>query len=306
MRPFDRRPTDAQKSRWQGLESTKNAKKAIDDLLANGGKKPEELVSTDFTSAWRDDTWKEALKTSQDGLCFWCTVNPKKGNSSGQVDHIRPKTDVYRHVILKKRHNGQEDREKLPTGGLRPGYYWLAYDPDNLVFCCQKCNNNKTSLWPVNLWEEPADWKAPQQGVQETAPVLNPFDPQFNPFDHFQFDEFGGMHEVPGDERARATILLVGLDRPPYTDGRKDILRDLKTDLGALFKGGNPGPTDVDLMRRIADNCQWSSPHAAFYRVALRKLLHDRQCTWKRFKSLLGQSGVSLDILEPPHESWRE
>lgn len=306
MRPFDRRPTDAEKLRWQGLEQTKNAKKAIDDLLDNGVKKPEELVSTDFKSAWSEDTWKEALKASQEGLCFWCTVNPEDGNSTGQVDHIRPKTDVYRNVIIKKRRNGKEEREKLPKGGLRPGYHWLAYEPGNLVFSCQKCNNNKTSLWPVDLWEDPSNWKSPQRGAQETETVLDPRESNFDPLKHFQFDENGVMYEVPGDDRARATIVLVGLDKLPHAEGRKKVLRNLRLHLAALFKGGNPGPTDVEMMRRIADGCQWSSPHAAFYRVALRKLLRDRQCTWNDFKGLLAQFGVSLGIPEPPDESWRE
>lgn len=302
MRPFDRRPTDAEKLRWQGLEQTKNAKNAID----NGVKKPEELVSTDFKSAWTDAKWKEALKTSQDGLCFWCTVEPKDGHSPGEIDHIRPKTEVRRGVFRKQRRNGQEYLEKLPKGGLHPGYYWRAYDPDNLVFVCSRCNRNKSSLWPVDLWENRADWKAPQQGVREIEPVLDPFETDFDPLKHFQFDEFGTIHEVPGDARARVTILLVGLDQPPYTDDRKKLLYDLKTYVGAIFRSGKPDPVDIEFMQRVANRCQWSSPYAAFYRAALRKLLHDRQWTWGDLVSLLGSYGITLPVTEPPADSWRE
>lgn len=306
MRPFDRRPTDAEKSRWLGLEQTKKAKKDIDDLLANGVKKPEELVATDFTSTWSEHAWKEALISSQDGLCFWCTVKPKGGNSSGQVDHIRPKTNVYRNVVITKPPNGKVERKKAPAGGLRPGYHWLAYEPDNLVFTCQKCNNNKTSLWPVDLWEDPANWKSPQENVPETDLVLDPRESDFDPLKHFQFDKNGVMYEVPGDDRARATIVLVGLDEPPYTEAREEILRELKTDVANIFRKGKPDDVDIENMQRVAKRCEWSSPHAAFCRVALRKLLQDRQWSWGDFVGLLNSYGISLAIPEPPSESWRE
>lgn len=301
MRPIARRPTAAEKARWQGLESTKKAAKKITDLLANGTK-PEELKSGNFENAWTDGKWKEALKTSQDGLCFWCTIDPEGGNSSGQVDHIRPKTNVYRNV----KGNGPDERQKLPEGGLRPGYYWLAYDPDNLVFVCQKCNIGKSSLWPVDRWKDPTDWKAPQQGVTETEAVLDQFQQNFDPLKHFQFDEFGAMYEVPGDDQARATIMLVGLDRSPYVELRAKILLELKNDVANIFRQGKPDPVDIENMQRVANRCAWSSPHAAFCRVALCKLLQDRNWSWGDFVGHLNTEGITLAIDEPPADSWRK
>ncbi len=304
------RPPDAAKSRWRTLERTMNAKKTIDDAIANG-KKPEELESKDFKPAWSEDTWKEALSTSQNGLCAWCSREPKEGGSSGQVDHIRPKSEVYRDVIINPPRNGHIKRERhLPQ--LHPGYYWLAYDPDNLVFCCQLCNINKSSFWPVEPWRTPnapASWKPPSQGVQELELVLDPFDPFFDPLKHFQFGKDGAMFEVPGDRRARATIDLVGLDKPPFTEQREKVFITLETDLRSLirlFDSSNTGADDTGLAQRMANRCQWSSPHAAFYRVALRKLLQDRKWAWNDLFAMWNLYGISTSIPEPAADSWRE
>ena len=53
----------------------------------------------------------------------------------GDVEHYRPKAG-YR-----------QDAED-PLG--RPGYYWLAYEWSNLLFCCQICNQRfKRNLFPL-------------------------------------------------------------------------------------------------------------------------------------------------------------
>jgi len=304
MRPLIR-PPDAAKSRWENLDSTTNAKNAI------GGKKPEELVSKDFKPAWSDPTWKDALSTAQNGLCIWCTRECSEGGSWGQVDHIRPKAEVFRDVIIKHLRNGKIKREPHPPK-LLPGYHWLAYNPDNLAFCCEQCNNKKSSFWFVDPWRTPnaaALWTPPSQRVQETELVLNPFDPTFDPLKHFQFGPFGTMFEVPGDVRARATIDLVGLDKPPFTEKREEVFSELKTHLGLLlraFSSGMAEQLDKDFAQRMANRCQWFSPHAAFYRVALRKLLQDRKWPWNDLIASWNRYGIPMNIPEPPADSWRE
>ena len=43
----------------------------------------------------------------------------------GDVEHFRPKA-------------GYRQRPEDPL--VQPGYYWLAYEWSNLLFCCQLCN----------------------------------------------------------------------------------------------------------------------------------------------------------------------
>ena len=53
----------------------------------------------------------------------------------GDVEHFRPK-------------GGYKQRRRGPA--RRPGYYWLAYDWDNLFYSCQLCNQRfKRNLFPL-------------------------------------------------------------------------------------------------------------------------------------------------------------
>ncbi len=307
MRPLGRPSTDDQK-RWVNLKSTKNAKKAIDDAIANG-KQPAELESEDFAKAWREEKWKKALSKAQDGLCVWCTREVDKGGSYGRIDHIRPKTEVSRDVTIELRRNEERIRHYWPQPALRPGYYWLAYDPDNLAFCCEQCNVKKSTFWPVDPWRDPTAWKPPVAHGQEKDLILDPFDLAFDPFQHFRFHKLGDILAKPNDTRAEATILLVGLDEEHLKKDRRDVFEEIEIKLGPVVRSLSSGqPEREDLLRigRFVDRCAWSSPHAAFYRTALRKLLHDKGWSWGDFLASCARFGASTNIPEPPADSWIE
>ena len=54
-------------------------------------------------------------------------------NQPGDIEHFRPKgrvTDI----------NGALVYCKSSPNHLHPGYYWLAYDPLNLLLACETCN----------------------------------------------------------------------------------------------------------------------------------------------------------------------
>ncbi|MDQ8015235.1 MAG: hypothetical protein REI96_22505 [Flavobacterium nitrogenifigens] len=57
-------------------------------------------------------------------------------NSYGDVEHFRPKT-AYTNLKSKSL--------------IYPGYYWLAYDWNNLMFSCEKCNRSyKKNHFPLD------------------------------------------------------------------------------------------------------------------------------------------------------------
>ena len=77
---------------------------------------------------------KNALLRAQHGKCCFCESKVAH-ISYGDVEHYRPKA-------------GYRQSPDDPLG--RPGYYWLAYDWSNLLFCCQLCNQRfKRSLFPL-------------------------------------------------------------------------------------------------------------------------------------------------------------
>ena len=75
---------------------------------------------------------KNALIKAQHGKCCFCE---RKTGKDGDVEHFRPKAGC----------------RQTPKGSLlRPGYYWLAYDWDNLLLSCSACNQrHKRNLFPL-------------------------------------------------------------------------------------------------------------------------------------------------------------
>jgi uncharacterized protein (TIGR02646 family) len=75
---------------------------------------------------------KTALIRSQHGKCCFCE---QIIHEEGDVEHFRPK-GAYK----------QELRKPLEY----PGYYWLAYEWDNLYLACTACNQrHKENLFPL-------------------------------------------------------------------------------------------------------------------------------------------------------------
>ncbi len=122
--------------------------------------------------------------------------------SSGDVEHYRPKAGFCQ----------QED------GDLdRPGYYWLAYDWENLLFCCEICNRrHKRNLFPL---ADPARRARTHDDpiAQESPLFVNPAaeDPGLSV-------SFHGEVPVPvaGNPRGAATIRALGLDRGKLNEDR--------------------------------------------------------------------------------------
>jgi uncharacterized protein (TIGR02646 family) len=75
---------------------------------------------------------KQALIQTQHGKCCFCE---RLIGTDGDVEHFRPK-QAYK----------QATGEPL----YRPGYYWLAYEWNNLYLACSGCNQrHKQNLFPL-------------------------------------------------------------------------------------------------------------------------------------------------------------
>jgi hypothetical protein len=89
--------------------------------------------STDFNSEiYGCAEVKELLIDLQ--LYKYCICESKIGQVSyGNVEHFRPKAGWI------------QDNEKIN----KPGYYWLAYEWNNLLLSCQICNQKNKNFFPV-------------------------------------------------------------------------------------------------------------------------------------------------------------
>src|SRR5690349_9530950 len=77
---------------------------------------------------------KQALVASHYEKCCFCESKVRH-TGPGTIDHYRPKA-------------ASQQQAGAPLS--RPGYYWLAYDWENLLFGCIACNQtHKRNLFPL-------------------------------------------------------------------------------------------------------------------------------------------------------------
>jgi uncharacterized protein (TIGR02646 family) len=147
---------------------------------------------------------KDALIQIQHGKCCFCESKILH-ISYGDVEHYRPKAGWV------------QDNEKLN----KPGYYWLAYEWDNLLLSCQICNQrNKKNYFPLISGSKRA------LSHHDNTSLEQPF------FIHPVNDEVENLitfkEEIPiavnGNPRGAETISKLGLDRELLNEQRRKTL----------------------------------------------------------------------------------
>lgn len=92
-----------------------------------------ELKFEALSSIYNSDIVRETLETIQKNKCCYCET--KSTRSNNDVEHFRPKA-AY-----------SSDFKGISK---YPGYFWLAYDWDNLFLACQVCNQIfKNDFFPI-------------------------------------------------------------------------------------------------------------------------------------------------------------
>ena len=142
--------------------------------------------------------------------CAYCEINISAG-FWGDVEHYRPKKGV----------TGEDGH---------PGYYWLAYDPSNLMPCCQRCNQGgKKNHFPV----QPGTRAFREEDLATERPLL--LNPYFDrPSEHLHYDFDAGAGNPTGfvkalSEKGRASIDIYGLNRQPLADQRMEAQQNAIT-----------------------------------------------------------------------------
>jgi uncharacterized protein (TIGR02646 family) len=215
---------------------------------------PGSFVSGTSTLTFDRDVYahqsvKVALVAMQHEKCAFCEAKPLHV-SDGDVEHFRPKGGVR-----------QADTEPLE----RPGYYWLAYEWDNLLFACERCNRrHKKSLFPLTDPSRRA--RSHRDASVHEAPIfVDPAAEDPEPY-------IGYRDHVPiaigGNLRGEQTIEALGLRRPDLNADRErhlafvkmlhavvsnpEVPDDLQTQARHLLTKAVAGDAEYSLMCRVA------------------------------------------------------
>lgn len=165
---------------------------------------------------------KQQLQADQHNKCAYCETCFVH-SSPGDVEHYRPKAG-YRQTA---------------TGRVQgPGYYWLAYEWQNLLFTCEDCNRTrKRQLFPLAN-DRAGRARTHHDALAQEAPLLlNPA--AVNPATHLTFAE-----EVvqPLTPEGKASIATYALNRVALLADRRERLRHLRNQevLARIFEADPP------------------------------------------------------------------
>ncbi len=143
------------------------------------------------SSIYGHATVKQELIKAQHKKCCFCE---SKIGSDGDVEHFRPK-GAYKQGL----------RQSLQY----PGYYWLAYEWDNLYLCCTGCNQRyKQNLFPL---------QDPTKRATNHTHSIDDEEPLFIDMGKEEPSDFIGFrgefaYEINGNQRGKIAIKSLGLN----------------------------------------------------------------------------------------------
>jgi uncharacterized protein (TIGR02646 family) len=181
-------------------------------------------------SVWSDlKSW--LLTRVFHGKCAYCETRIS-GGFFGDAEHFRPKGNVTVPGEQGKR------GAQLADGNAHSGYYWLAYDWQNLLPACQWCNNLKSDQFPVEGSYEATPAPATRALNEVERPLLiYPYED--DPSQFIRFGKGGVVTPVNNHPKGLYTIRVLGLDRKELMDERwlaqGQALEALESELGRML-----------------------------------------------------------------------
>lgn len=150
---------------------------------------------------------RDTLKRAQHRKCCFCE-GTFLAHAAADVEHFRPKGAV---------------RQDQSTPPVWPGYYWLAYQWENLYWCCQTCNrSNKREFFPLSDPDKRA--VSHHDDLDQEEPLILDPGGKEDPREHITFrQEWAVGSTVLGE----TTIRVLNLNR-------RDLIEDRLTRLGRI------------------------------------------------------------------------
>jgi uncharacterized protein (TIGR02646 family) len=164
---------------------------------------------------------KRTLVTAHHSKCCYCETQYSDARHLA-IEHFRPKTGVRQ---------SKNDPEEYP------GYYWLAYDWNNLLLSCHECNSDwKRTFFPLSNPRARARSHHDDYSVERPL-LINPVSQ--NPRRHIRFDNETPFHRT---QKGQVTIEVIGLRRPSLREARLKYLTELRHNLDLIeIARNNPG-----------------------------------------------------------------
>lgn len=152
--------------------------KAIKKLKDETGRIIQHYKSQSSTTfkyaAYRDPDVKNGLKRLFNEKCAYCETRVLHAQP-GDVEHFRPKAAVDTKI---KGIANLSAKVKAPPPAkekIKPGYYWLAADWNNLLLSCNTCNRKSTQLNAIKPNSNAGGITSAATLLQETLGKLDRF-----------------------------------------------------------------------------------------------------------------------------------
>lgn len=216
-------PTERQDTVWlEWRQECTTAQAALNRAVEShdpASSTPKPVASPDVYAKLKDEHYVPVKKSPFWGKCAYCEQKIAS-DQYGDIEHFRPKarvTDRHTSKPLMTRHG---DRP-------HPGYYWLAYDWQNLLFACGLCNRphrrsddeRRIGKWDhFPLIDEEQRAEAPGGEAGEQPLLINPL--VEDPAEHIDVTPEGVLFAVSGSSRGQACIELLGLNDRDLPDDR--------------------------------------------------------------------------------------
>lgn len=198
----------------QGLEKTdENCQLyVVNSADYDSGKRKFDILS----SIYGAEAVKQQLIQEQHGKCCFCEAD-FTANGYGDVEHFRPKAGFT----------------KTRSGKLmKPGYYWLAYDWDNLLFSCQICNQRfKKNYFPLED-ETKRSKNHTFDYLEESTLLIRPS--LDNPEDHITFNRHVPVAKTTEGKpsvKGKTSITAFGIDRPELNRLKEAYLQNVQNNI---------------------------------------------------------------------------
>lgn len=192
-------------SQEEQVEWPLSTEKVIDKYEALAQKLPS-ISSDDFDDVYKHPLVMKLLRKDFSDKCAYCQSHLDFATGYFPVEHYRPKTAYIPNNLSHK---------------TKPGYWWLAYDWNNLLLACQVCNLKKGSHFPLS--DESQRDISNKSIDNETPLILNPIEDDFN--EHIVFVWEVAMPQK-GSVKGAKTIELLDLNREELLNSRRDALID--------------------------------------------------------------------------------
>ena len=261
--------------RREGSAGAKERERAVDFYAARAN------VNRSFTfRAYKRDDVLAALILSFHHKCAYCESD-MGAMAPTDIEHYRPKGAV-------------DVDGKL----VKPGYYWLGAEWENLLPSCIDCNRERGHEYPIGkrktgkankfpLGDERRRARVPGAEAREDALLLDPT--RDTPREHLEFFDKGMVRPAQNggapSERGKETIAVVGLDRPELVRSRADRLVLIESDIEGLREAAeeliaNPDSAFANNtfdreLKRLGRHISKRSPYAGMARQHILPVLEE-------------------------------